>query len=307
MPKLCSTADWLAGYIPDLPTPFDEAGDIDLASLARLIERTIGSSASALVICGAAGEASTLTPAEQTAVISEAVRIAGGRIKVIAGAGSNATCQAIELAARARSAGADAVLSVVPYYNKPTQDGIHAHFDAIGRAIELPILLHDLPSRTARPLADDTLVRIARSGRFAGVVDGSGDILRPLRLRSRLPSGFRMLSGDDVTSFGFLASGGDGAVSEVANIASDLCRTVHAYCRQGRLQSARYLERRLLPLASSLGQDSPASLKYALNVLGLIRPDTRLPIVPPAGAPAAHVAAVLAAMADEDLAEPIEA
>ncbi|WBU28184.1 4-hydroxy-tetrahydrodipicolinate synthase [Rhodopseudomonas palustris] len=307
MAKLCSTTDWLTGYIPDLPTPFNEAGDIDLVSLARLIARAISSGASAVVICGTAGEASTLTPAEQTAVIREAVGIAGRRIRVIAGAGSNATSQAIELAARAQSAGADAVLSVVPYYNKPTQDGIHAHFDAIGRAIELPVLLHDVPSRTARSLADDTIVRLARSGRFTGLVDGSGDVLRPLRLRPRLPAGFQMLSGDDTTSFGFLASGGDGAISEVANIASDLCRRIHTYCRQGRLQSARYLQKRLLPLASSLGQDSPASLKYALNLLGLIRPDTRLPIVPLAGDSAAHLAAVLAAMADEDLAEPLGA
>src|SRR5450631_3671534 len=166
---------WLAGYIPDLPTPFDEAGAVDLKAFARLCERQIAAGVSAVVVCETAGEASTLTPAEQDSVIRAAVRIARGRIRVIAGAGSNSTSQAIELTQRAGAAGADAVLSVVPYYNKPMQTGIHAHYRAIAETTSLPIILHDIPSRTIRELADDTLARLAESKQFIGLRDGAGD------------------------------------------------------------------------------------------------------------------------------------
>ena len=182
-------ATWLAGYIPDLPTPFDDAGAVDLDAFARLCERQIAAGVPAIVVCETAGEASTLTPAEQESIIRAAVRLARGRVRIIAGAGSNSTSQAIELTQRAEAAGADAVLSVVPYYNKPMQAGIHAHFRAIADATALPIILHDIPSRTMRELADDTLARLAQSKQFIGLRDGTGDAARPLRLRSRLPAG----------------------------------------------------------------------------------------------------------------------
>ena len=140
---------WLAGFIPDLPTPFDETGAIDLKAFARLCERQIAAGVSAIVVSETAGEASTLTPTEQETVIRTAVEVAGRRVRVIAGAGSNSTSQAIELTRRAAAAGADAVLSVVPYYNKPMPAGIHAHFQAIADSTSLPIVLHDIPSRTA--------------------------------------------------------------------------------------------------------------------------------------------------------------
>src|ERR1700674_4219303 len=239
MTAVANPATWLAGYIPDLPTPFDEAGAIDLAAFAKLCERQIQAGVSAIVAGETTGEASTLTPAEHDTIIRTAAEIARGRVRVIAGAGSNSTSQAIELTRRAELAGADAVLSVVPYYNKPMQTGIHAHFRAIAGSTTLPIILHDVPSRTIRELSDDTLARLAESKRFIGLRDGTGDIARPLRLRPLLPSGFRLLCGDDATALGFIANGGDGCLSMVSNVAPDLCRVIFSSCRQARLQSAR--------------------------------------------------------------------
>jgi 4-hydroxy-tetrahydrodipicolinate synthase len=197
-------AIWLAGYIPDLPTPFDEAGKLDLAAFAKLCERQIDAGVSAIVVGETAGEAATLTPVEHDAIVRTAVEVAHGRVRVIAGAGSNSTSQAIELTRGAEAAGADAVLSVVPYYNKPMQAGIEAHFRVIAVSTALPIILHDVPSRTIRELSDDTLTRLAKSGQFVGLRDGSGDVTRPMRLESRLPPGFRLVSGDDATALGFI-------------------------------------------------------------------------------------------------------
>jgi 4-hydroxy-tetrahydrodipicolinate synthase len=294
---------WLAGYIPDLPTPFDEKGAVDLAALARLCERQIGAHAPAIIVCETAGEASCLSPEERDRVIRTAVETARGRAPVIAGAGSNDTGRAIELTQRAEAAGAAAVLSVVPYYNKPMQAGIEAHFRAVADATALPVILHDIPSRTIREITDDTLVRLAESGRFSGLRDSSGDVARILRVRPRLGAGFRLLSGDDTTALAFLACGGDGCISQVANVAPDLCRDIFANCRRGRLQSARYLQKRILRLAAELSNESPATLKYALSLLGLMRPHTRLPVTE-LDSPARHrMTSVMADMAEEDLAD----
>jgi 4-hydroxy-tetrahydrodipicolinate synthase len=295
---------WLSGYIPDLPTPFDEQGRIDLAALAKLCERQIEAGVPAIVVGETAGEASTLTAVEQQSIVGAAVATARRRVRVIAGAGSNSTSQAIELTRRAERAGADAVLSVVPYYNKPMQAGIAAHFRAIADSTTLPIILHDIPSRTVRELSDDTLARLAESRQFIGLRDGSGDVCRPLRLQSMLPSGFRLLSGDDTTALAFLGQGGDGCISMISNVAPLLCQEILSNCRQGRLQSARYLQNRLARLATALAKESPAALKYALCLLGFIRPNTRLPIVELDEAAKAEVASAIAEIGDEDLACP---
>jgi 4-hydroxy-tetrahydrodipicolinate synthase len=287
--------------IADLPTPFNATGAIDLNAFAALCERQIAAGAPALVVCETAGEASTLSAAEQELVIRTAADIARGRSRIIAGALANATSHAIELARRAEAAGADALLSVVPYYNKPMQEGMLAHFRSIAQSTGLPIILHDVPARTLRPLADETLVRLSDSRQFAGLRDGSGDISRPMRLGRLLPSGFRLLSGDDVTAFTYIASGGDGAISQAANIAPDLCRTIFSNCRQGRLQSARDLQKRLVPLETCLAKESPAALKYALSLLGLMRPDVRLPIVELDEAAKAEVTRAFTAISDEEL------
>src|SRR3984893_9046364 len=301
MTVLAQPATWLAGYIPDLPTPFDEADRLDLAALARLCERQIEAGVSAIVVGETAGEAATLTSAEHDCIVRAAVRVPRGGACVIAGAGSNSTSQAIESTRRAEAAGADAVLSVVPYYNKPMQAGIYAHFRAIAGSTALPIILHDIPSRTIRELSDDTLARLAESRQFIGLRDGTGDFTRPLRLQPLLPSGFRLLSGDDATALAFIANGGDGCISVGSRGAAGLCQAIFSSSRQGRLQSARYLQNRLAPLTASLSKESPAALKYALCLLGFMRPNTRLPIVELADSAKREVVSAITEIADEDL------
>src|SRR6202041_570120 len=210
MTAVANPAIWLAGTIADLPTPFDDDGGIDLAALARLCERQIDAGVSAIVVGETAGEASTLTPVEHNRIVRAAVQTARGRIRIIAGAGSNSTRQAVELTGHAEAAGASAVLSVVPYYNKPMQAGIQAHFRAIADSTALPVILHDIPSRTIRELSDDTLLRLAESRQFIGLRDATCDMARPLRLRPLLPTGFRLLSGDDATALAFVSLGGGG-------------------------------------------------------------------------------------------------
>lgn len=304
---LIPPAAWFTGFIPDLPTPFDAADAIDLEAFAALCERQVAAGVPAIVVCETAGEAPTLSPAEQELVIRTAVDVARGRVRVIAGAVSNSTSHAIELARRAEAAGADAVMSVVPAYNKPMQEGMLAHFRTIAGAIGLPVILHDIPSRTLRPLGDETLLRLLESRQFVALRDGSGDITRPMRLSRNLPANFRFLSGDDSTAFALIVDGGDGAISEVANIAPDLCRTIFSHVRQGRLQSARYLHKRLIPLIACLSRESPAALKYGLNLLGLMSAATRLPIVPLDAAAQRGVVRAFAAIADEELIDSIGA
>jgi len=306
MTSISTPASWLAGYIPDIPTPFDEHGTVDLASFSMLCERQIAAGVSAIVVSETSGEASTLTTAEQEAIIRAAVKVARGRVRVVAGAGSNSTSKAIDLAQRAEAAGADAVLSVVPYYNKPTQAGIQAHFRAIAISTALPIILHDVPSRTMRELSDDTLLRLANSRHFIGLKDASGDIARLCRLRQLLPPGFRLLSGDDATALPFIANGGDGCISMVSNVVPDLCQAVFSNCRLARPQTARYLHDRLLPLTACLTKESPAAMKYALFLLGFMSPATRLPIVELSDDAKAEVASAIADIGDEDIACPVE-
>ena len=294
--------NWLTGYIPDLPTPFDQAGEIDLKAFAKLCECQIAAGVSAVVVGETTGEASTLTPAEHCTIVHAAVETARGRVRVIAGAGSNSTSQAIELTRRAVAAGADAILSVVPYYNKPMQSGMVRHFQAIAGSTDLPIILHDIPARTVRELSDDTLVQLAQSRQFIGLRDGTGDVSRPLRLGALLPSGFRLLSGDDATALAYLVHGGDGCISTVSNVTPLLCRAIFSSCQQGRLPSARYLQGRLAPLTAVLARESPAALKYALCLLGFMHPNTRLPIVELSSSAKAEVASAIAGIDDEDLA-----
>jgi 4-hydroxy-tetrahydrodipicolinate synthase len=299
---MTTPATWLSGYIPDLPTPFDAAGAIDLHAFRTLCKRQIEAGAPAIVVCETAGEASTLSPAEQGRLIRAAAEVAHGRAHVIAGAGSNSTQQAIELTRCADAAGADAVLSVVPYYNRPMQAGIEAHFLAIADATELPIILHDIPARTNRELADATLTRLAQSGQFIGLKDGTGDVARVARLRHCLPAGFRLLSGDDASAFAFIANGGDGCMSMSANVAPALCRTIFSCCRQENWQAARALHNRLVALEGLLSREGPPALKAALSALGLMRPDLRLPLVELDSGTVRDVARATVAITEQDLA-----
>ena len=273
-----SSTTWLSGCIPDLPTPFNAAGEVDLTAFAGLCARQIKAGVSAIVVGETTGEFSTLTSAEFDAIIRTAASTARGRVRVIAGAGSNSTSEAVERARRAELAGADAILSVVPYYNKPMQAGIDAHFRTIANSTALPVVLHDIPARTIRELADNTLLKLSESPQFIGLMDTTGDLLRPARLRPMLPGRFRLLSGDDATAFAFLASGGDGCISIASNIAPFMCRGIFSSYRKGRMQSAQQLQQRLLPLASLTAKENPAAVKYALSLFGLMRADTRLPL-----------------------------
>jgi 4-hydroxy-tetrahydrodipicolinate synthase len=270
----------LSGYAPALPTPFNGSGEVDIAALERLCDRQIQHGASALVVCGTTGEAPNLSRAEHDTIVRIAVRAARGRIPVIAGAGSNSTSQAIELTRDAQAAGADAVLSVVPYYNKPTQAGMYAHFRAIADATSLPVILYDVPARTVCGLSDDTIARLAERPQFIGLKDATGDVTRPLRLRSLLGPQFRLLAGDDATALGFLAMGGDGCISVTSNIAPALCRAMYLASREGQPAQAQRLAAVAAALTAALSSESnPAPVKYALSLMGVMSPRVRLPLV----------------------------
>ncbi len=186
-------------------------------------------------------------------------------------------------------------LSVVPYYNKPTQAGMHAHFGAIADSVGLPIVLYDVPSRTVCGLADDTLVRLAENPQFIGLKDATGDIGRPMRLRARLGPDFRLLSGDDATALGFIAQGGDGCISVTSNVVPGLCRKMFSAIEQGEMNQARVLAVGFMELTRALSRETnPAPVKYALSLLDLIAPRVRLPLVEPDSDTKAGVAAALA-------------
>jgi 4-hydroxy-tetrahydrodipicolinate synthase len=280
MSAAAHTAARLQGYIPAIPTPFDRDGSIDRSALADFCERQIHEGAAALVACGTTGEAPTLTRGEHDTVVRIAVDVAAGRVPVIAGAGSNSTVHAIELAQDAEAAGADAILSVVPYYNKPTQAGLYAHFRTITEAAGLPMLLYDVPTRSACGLADETIARLAELPRCVGLKDASGDISRPLRLRALVGSQFRLLSGDDATALAFFAQGGDGCISVTSNVAPGLCRALHLAWRQGDIVRAQQLAAASARLTAALFRESnPVPVKYALSRMNLMSPLVRLPLV----------------------------
>ena len=293
----------LSGYAPALPTPFGDDGNVDVAAFEQFCDRQIRAGATALVVCGTTGEAPTLRPAEHATLIQIAVAVAHSRVPVIAGAGSNSTAHAIELTRDAEAAGADAILSVVPYYNKPTQTGLYEHFRAIAQSSGLPIILYDVPSRTVCGLADETIVRLAEMPNIIGLKDATGDITRPARLRSLVGTDFRLLTGDDATALAFFAQGGNGCISVTSNVAPGLCRNMFLACRQGQITSA---QRWAIPVAKLtvvlFRETSPAPLKYALSLLGLMSPKVRLPLVEVTDQTKADVAAVMA-QACEDYAD----
>ncbi|UGV25638.1 4-hydroxy-tetrahydrodipicolinate synthase [Rhodopseudomonas boonkerdii] len=272
---------WLHGMIADLPTPFHSDGRIDLLTFARLCERQVCAGASAIVIGATAGEGDTLSDVERTTLIRTAVGVARNRLRVIVGAGSNCTAQAIEWTRMAQSTGAAAAISVVPYYNRPTADGIAAHFHAILGATTLPIILHDAPSRCARDLTDDVIIDLAASPRVIGLRDDTDNALRLSRLRSLLPSEFRFLAGHDATALSYLLAGGDGVISALVNVAPKLCRGMYDAARKGYPRYATTISDMLMPLADILSSAQVSSvIKYAMSLRGLGNADVRLPRTP---------------------------
>jgi 4-hydroxy-tetrahydrodipicolinate synthase len=299
MPTIGRHVAKLSGYAPALPTPFDDNGDVDGEAFERLCDLQITCGATALVVCGTTGEASTLTPEEQGGLIRIAVAVSRGRVPVIAGAGSNATDHAIASAKDAEAIGADAVLSVVPYYNKPAQAGLYAHFREIAASTGLPMLLYDVPSRTACGLADGTIARLAELPRIIGLKDASGDATRPSRLRTLVGPDFRLLSGDDALGLAFLAQGGDGCISVTSNVVPGLCRNMFLAWRQGPATRAQRLARPIAQLTAALFcETNPVALKYALSLFGLMSPRVRLPLVELSDQYKPGIAAILAELCD---------
>jgi 4-hydroxy-tetrahydrodipicolinate synthase len=300
MPAVGRHVSKLSGYAPALPTPFADDDSVEGDAFERLCQLQIANGATSLVVCGTTGESPTLNPSEHCELIRIADAVARGRVPVIAGAGSNATEHAIELSNQAEANGADAILSVVPYYNEPTQEGLYRHFRAIAAAAALPVILYDVPSRTACGLADETIARSAEMPQIIGLKDASGDISRPARLRPRVGEHFRLLSGDDVTALGFIAHGGDGCISVTSNAAPGLCRSMFLAWRQGEVARAQRLALALVPLTSALFREpNPVPLKYALSLFGLMSPRVRLPLVESSDQANTEVASVLARLCDE--------
>lgn len=271
----------LQGSITALVTPFRDNA-LDAEAFQRLVERQIEAGTNGLVPAGTTGESATLTHPEHRKVIELCVEAAAGRVPVIAGAGSNATAEAIELARFAEAAGADAILTVTGYYNKPTQAGLIAHFTALHDAVGLPIVLYNVPGRTSSNLAVETIAALSKLPRIVGVKDATGDLARVALQRVASGPDFIQLSGEDMTAVGFNAMGGRGCIGVTANVAPDLCAQMQGASLVGDLAAAVAIQDRLAPLHDVLFKEtSPAPVKYAMSLLGLCAPELRLPMVEP--------------------------
>jgi 4-hydroxy-tetrahydrodipicolinate synthase len=279
----------LQGSMTALLTPFRN-GQIDAEALRALCAWQIAEGTDALVAVGSTGESATLSHDEHKQVVELCIAAAAGKVPVIAGAYSNATSEAIELTQHAQQAGADAVLQVVPYYNKPTQEGMYQHFKAIHDASDIPIVLYNVPGRVAADMSAETVARLARLPRVVAIKDATNDLTRPARTRLLAGEDFVQLSGEDATVIPFLANGGGGAISVTANVAPRLLAELHDSWRAGDLRRARQINDRLMPLHAALfAETSPAPAKYAASLLGRCAADCRLPMVPLAPETAARV------------------
>ncbi len=270
----------LRGSIVALVTPFRD-GAVDERAFAELVEWHIQEGTHGFVPVGTTGESPTLSHAEHERVIDLCIEVVGGRRPVIAGTGSNSTEEAISLTRHAKRAGADAVLLVTPYYNKPTQEGLYAHFKAIHDAVDIPMIIYNIPGRSVVDLAPETLARLAELPNIIGVKDATGDIVRPLVTAQLCGEQFVQLSGEDANTLAFLAHGGHGCISVTANVAPRLCAELHEAWQRGDAGGALAIHRRLLPLHRALfAETSPAPVKYALARLGKCAEALRLPLVP---------------------------
>ena len=270
----------LQGSIPALITPMKQ-GAVDEAGFRKFVAWQIKEGSHGLVPVGTTGESPTVTPEEHKALIEICVAEAKGRVPVIAGTGSNNTAEAIDYTAHAKKAGADAALVVVPYYNKPTQDGIYAHYKAIAEAVDIPIVVYNVPGRTVANISVETLDRLVKDFRnIVGVKDATADLTRPSRQRLMSGEGFVQLSGEDGTALGFNAHGGVGCISVTANVAPRLCAEFQEATLKGDFKTALKLQDRLMPLHHALFvETSPGPVKYAVSLLGHCSPEARLPMV----------------------------
>jgi 4-hydroxy-tetrahydrodipicolinate synthase len=267
------------GTIPALITPFTQEGGVDEKAFQALVAWQIAEGSSAVVPCGTTGESPTLSHDEHKRVVEMAVEAAAGKVPVIAGTGSNSTAEAIELTRHAKKAGASAALVVTPYYNKPTQEGLFRHYQAIHDAVDLPVIVYNIPGRSVIDMTVETMARLAKLPNIAGVKDATNDLVRPARTKKACKEGFCLLSGEDGTQLPFLAQGGHGVISVTANIAPRLLAEMHAAWWKGDIKTAMAINEKLMPLHDAMFcETSPGPVKYAASLLGKSRPDTRLPL-----------------------------
>ena len=275
--------DWLRGCATALVTPFTAGGAVDEQRMQALVERQIAGGVKLLVPCGTTGERATMDDAEGRRVIELTVQVAKGRARVIAGAGSNNTAHAIHQATEARALGADAVLIVAPYYNKPTQDGMLAHFRAVAEAVApLPVVLYNVPGRTSSTIEAATTLKLAREvPNIVAVKEASGNFGLIMTILRDRPGGFRVLSGDDAVTLPLIALGADGIISVVSNETPDLMSRMTDLALAGKWDEARALHYRLLPLMdANFIESSPGPVKAAMAMMGLLEEQFRLPLVP---------------------------
>jgi 4-hydroxy-tetrahydrodipicolinate synthase len=284
----------IVGSIVALITPMHEDGAVDYPALRRLVDWHIAEGTDCIGVVGTTGESPTVSMEENCEIIRVAVEQAAGRVPVMAGTGANATSEAIELTRYAKQVGADCHLSVVPYYNKPSQEGIYQHFRAIAEAVDLPMVLYNVPGRTVADLSNDTVLRLAEVDGVVGLKDATGDIERAAWLIKQLPKGFSLYSGDDATAVALMLLGGQGNVSVTANLAPRLMHELCVAALEGQVRRAAEIHLQLLPLHRELFcESSPTPTKWAMAQLGLCGAAARLPIVPLTPAGQAKVAQAL--------------
>ena len=282
------------GSLPATITPFKE-GKVDLKALETFLEWQISEGTHGLVPCGTTGESPTLSVEEFSAVTALAVKVAKGKVPVIAGTGSNATQHAIEMTHLAQKLGASAALVVTPYYNRPTQEGLYLHFRAIADSSRLPIFVYNVPSRTSVNISVDTVARLSRLTNVIGVKDATADLQRASQQRIACGPNFVYLSGEDGTALGYNAHGGVGCISVTANVAPRLCAEFQNACQAGEFAKAREMHERLMPLHEELFcETSPSPVKYALSVLGKCEEFCRLPLAPLSETSKARIRAAMA-------------
>lgn len=275
------TADRIRGSITALVTPMLRDGAVDEVRFAKFVEWQIENGTQGLVPVGTTGESATLSHDEHEKVISQCVEVAAGRVPVIAGTGSNSTAEAVSLSQAAEAAGADALLVVTPYYNKPTQAGLLQHYRAIHDATKLPIIIYNIPGRSVIDMSVATMAELSRLERIVGVKDATADLVRPIDQRLASGPDFIQLSGEDASILPFMGAGGHGCISVASNVAPRLCADFHAAWAAGDRAKAQEINDRLMPLHHALFIESnPVPAKYALELLGMMEPGLRLPLVP---------------------------
>jgi 4-hydroxy-tetrahydrodipicolinate synthase len=269
-----------SGSYTALVTPFRN-GEVDEAAFRKLVDWQISEGTHGLVPVGTTGESPTLSHDEHKRVVEACIKEAGGRVPVIAGAGSNNTIEAVDFARHAEKAGADAVLVVTPYYNKPGQEGLYQHFKAINDAIGIPIIIYNIPPRSVIDMSVDTMKRLYELKNIAGVKDATANLARVSLQREAMGPDFIQLSGEDATALGFMAHGGHGCISVTSNVAPRLCAEFQTACLNGDYAAALKIQDRLMPLHTALFiETNPSGPKFALSQLGMIAEDVRLPMVP---------------------------